>query len=433
MLSALRSALLLDELRRNLRLRRDDLEEIQRKKLRALIEHAYRNVPYYRKLFDAAGVLPERIRGVEDLCRIPTTSKKAFQASGLEERMARGLDMRRCTGDVTSGSTGIPLRVYFTTEDYSIRSLIFIRTFMEAGYSLTDRQAIVCDTRFVSERKYWFQSLGLFRKTYIPVQLGLDQQIALLRGCSARLIHGYARSLGLIASEILRRGIADVRPRAVCTGAELLGDRTRRAINAAFDVDLLDTYATIESGLIAWECAQHKGYHINSDAVVVELLHEGRPALPGEPGRVLVTNLHSYAMPIIRYEVGDVCTQSGACCPCGSAFPLMSIVEGRIDDLICTPSGKVVSPNSITNVLEAVEGISEFRVIQKRKEALLVELVEGRGFNSDVLQAVKRLLGELVGDDVVVEIEMVESIPKAHTGKIRAVISEVGSERQLSN
>jgi phenylacetate-CoA ligase len=419
------SLLLLRRLRKHLKLNRSQLELIQLKKLKALLHHAYENVPYYKALFDSVGIKPGEIKDVGDLHKIPTTGKIKLQSLNLEEILVGGISVDRCVVDVTSGSTGIPLKVYFTKEDYLIRSLIFIRTFMESGYKLTDRQAIVCDTRFVSEKEHWFQHLGIFRKNYIPVQMDLEKQIKMIVNYKPNYIHGYPLSLVEIAQGMLDRGINSISPRMVCTGAELVTHRTRETINLAFDVDMVDTYATIESGLIAWECWAHKGYHVNLDNVVLELLCNGRPALPGEKGRAVITNLHSYAMPIIRYELGDVCIFSKDICSCGSDLPLMSIIEGRIDDMIYAASGKVVSPNSITNAMEAVEGISQFRVVQETENALTVLLVKGKEFSRDTPKSAECLIKQLVGEEMDVNVKIVSDIPKAHSGKIRAVISKI--------
>ncbi len=412
-------------LRRNLDLSRDELDAIQRRKLGALLRYAWENVPYYRDLFIAAGARPGDIRGVEDLAALPTTSKGALQAQLPERILAGSIDPGQTVSDVTSGSTGIPLRVHFTREDYMVRSLVFVRTFMAAGYRLTDRQAIVCDTRFSSGATRWFQRLGILRKGYIPVQIELDRQIELLREYRPDHIHGYPLSLALIAGEMESKGIDDISPRVLHTGAELVSGKTRSLINSAFKVDMLDTYATIESGLIAWECRAHRGYHVNMDCTVLEILADGRPARPGERGRAVVTNLHSYAMPIIRYEVGDVCIPTEGTCPCGNHLPLMGIVEGRVDDMVRTPAGRVLSPNSLTNAMEAVDGISQFRIVQKAVDSIHVLVVAGNGFFPGTPEAVRRILRELVGEEMRVDVSVVDEIPRELTGKIRAVISEI--------
>jgi phenylacetate-CoA ligase len=431
MYNLLTSILLFRKLRNNLSLPKADLEAIQVGKLKALISHAYENVPYYRKLFASAGIKPADIKGVEDLAKIPTTSKLKLQSLKSEEILARNVDLDRCISDVTSGSTGIPLRVYFTPEDYMHRSLIFIRTFMETGYRLTHRQAIVCDTRFLSNKEYWFQRLGIFRKKYVPVQLDMEKQLAILKSFKPNYIHGYPLSLAEIAYEMLNKGIKDITPRMVCTGAELVSKKTREIINKVFKVDMVDTYATIESGLIAWECFARKGYHLNIDSTVMEVLKDDRAALPGESGRVVITNLHSFAMPIIRYELRDVCILSEDTCTCGIALPLMRIIEGRTDDMIRTPQGRIISPNSITNVMEAVNGVRQFKIVQEQENTLLVQIVKARDFSDDAPETARKLLRELIGEDMEIMIQFVSSIPKDKTGKLRAVISNCNPQKTI--
>ncbi len=147
--------------------------------------------------------------------------------------------------------------------------------------------------------------------------------------------------------------------------------------------------------------------------------------MPGERGRAVITNLHSYAMPIIRYEVGDICIPSQHDCSCGNELPLMSIVEGRIDDMVYTPGGKTVSPNSITNVMEAVSGISQFRVIQEKKNLLVIKYVRGSGYSSETSEQAKKLMYDLIGNEMEICMQIVEEIPREYTGKMRAVISKV--------
>jgi len=426
--NSIRAVKALKAIRGNLRLEKNTLKAIQTRKLRALVDHAYARVPYYRGLFDAAGMKPGDVRGSADLLHLPTTSKLKLQSLPQSEILAQDLRTEDCREDVTSGSTGIPLKVYFSKEDHMVRSLLFLRTFMESGYTLRHRQAIVCDTRFVTHKQYWFQYLGVFRKKYIPVQLSVDEQIDLLRSYRPDFIHGYPASIAAIATKLLDQSIHDIRPSMVCTGAELLGPRRRHVINEAFGVELADTYASIESGMIAWQCRARRDYHVNQDCLVVEILRDGRPAMPGETGRVVVTNLHSYAMPIIRYELGDVCVPSESDCPCGCHLPTIRVVEGRIDDMIYTPSGRVISPNSITNAMEAIEGVGQFRVIQETAKELVVQIVPGKDYDATTRAQTMTLLGDLVGNEMSVELAVLEEIPAEHTGKIRAVISKLRGE-----
>ncbi|MFH2059860.1 MAG: hypothetical protein ABIJ59_13280 [Pseudomonadota bacterium] len=430
MLNIIETTFLLHSLKRNLNLSRERSEALQLSNLKKIISHAYFHVPYYKGLFDKVNFKPSEIKSVEDISKIPTTSKGQLQSVPLNNITADNIDLNNCFEDVTSGSTGIPLKVFLTPKDYLIRSLIFIRTFMKAGYRLTDKQAIVTDTRFITEKKYLLQKLGIFRKAYVPVQIDIDKQIDILMEFRPDFIHGYPQSIAAIADRLIKKKITSISPRMVCTGAELVSRKTRLLINQAFGVDMSDTYASIESGLIAWQCEKRKGYHINQDHVVIEILKDGCPAMPGEAGKVVITNLHSYAMPIIRYELGDICVLSDANCSCGCATPLISIVKGRVDDMIYTPSKKTVSPNSITNAMEAVEGVQQFRIIQEQINSLQIEIVKGEMFSDQTQNQCMALMKDLVGEEMEINIHLLDHIKKDSSGKIRAVISKISKQIQ---
>src|SRR5262249_36059664 len=144
-------------------------------------------------------------------------------------------------------------------------------------------------------------------------------------------------------------GGAGFRPRGILAAAMVLHDWERRTIEAVFDCPVTNRYGCEEVSLIACECERHDGLHINADGVYVEVLrHDGTPAAPGEAGAVVVTALANRAMPILRYQVGDMAVASDRCCPCGRGLPLLECIEGRVADYVVTPSGQLISGISLT-------------------------------------------------------------------------------------
>jgi len=217
----------------------------------------------------------------------------------------------------------------------------------------------------------------------------------------------------------------------IFSASELLVPSDREFINSVFGLKLCDVYGTVELGDFAWECPSHDGYHIDIENFVVEFLKDDKDAGHGEEGKVVCTSLHSFAMPFLRYEVGDICVPLNRACSCGRGLPLMSMIYGRADDLIMMPDGKFVSP--LIFDIPPLLGVGQYRIIQKVINKLLVQVVPTSGFTSDsrhkvrdhVRWAARKIMGN---NSMNVEVEVVESIPKDPLShKIRRVISEISS------
>ena len=173
-----RSMLDLRKLRRQQWLDTQELEEIQRKKLMFMIDHAYRNVRYYRRLLDSVGVKPEDIRTVRDLAKIPITSRKDIQKLSSEDTISTSIDRKKCKRILTSGSSGIPLPVYLNQRDFHYYEMVWARTFLANGQRIFDR---IVDFKYHLPPKYWFEHLGVWRKAVISVHENDEQKVKKLK------------------------------------------------------------------------------------------------------------------------------------------------------------------------------------------------------------------------------------------------------------
>jgi phenylacetate-CoA ligase len=185
-------------------------------------------------------------------------------------------------------------------------------------------------------------------------------------------------------------------------------------------------YGCEEVSLIACECERHQGLHVNADGVYVEILRDGRPARPGEAGSVIVTDLTNRAMPLLRYQVGDVAVMSERTCPCGRGLSLLERVEGREADYVVTAAGELISGISLTeNFALEVPGIAQLQIIQETVRHFLFRVVRGPEFGPDSLQRIKSLVVQRFGTGVTFQCEYVERIPQEPSGKYRFCISRV--------
>lgn len=407
---------------RNQWLTKEQLEQLQKRKLQRIIKHAYGTVSYYHRLFNSVSLMPEDIRDKQDLQHIPITSRKRVQSLPTEEIVTKGVKLSSCHRGRTTGSTGIPLDIIKTQQEYQLSNLLMMRSFLANGYRLTDKRVIVGVPRVWP--RYWFQSLGIVRQKFVSAFDSPENQLEQIRQIGPDFIWGFPSSLRRVAEEIERRGIEDISPRGIATGGELLDEKTRQVIQSAFRSKVVDFYSSEECGNIAWECDRHEGYHTNIDSLVVEIVKDGKPARPGERGEVVITSLDSYAMPLIRYAIGDIGVAREGLCSCGRGLPLLETIEGRSHDLVVLSNGTILSPFELTSALEYVPGILQFRVIQKRIDHFVLQLKIERNFTQEtVIRKARKEMTRILGHQSHIEIQIVGEVPRDPSGKMRSVIS----------
>jgi len=400
-----------------------DLSKLQDGKLRCLVRHAYDKVPYYRRLFDSAGVRPEDITGVEDLLRLPVTSREDLMRLPQEEILARGLDPHRCRQAMTSGSTGIPLTILHRRQDQTKINLAWGRAYLAHGFKPWQRMAGFTGQRDIPRSKPWYEHLGLMRRRVLSTWDDPSQWISELRTWQPQALSGYVMTLKLLASAMEAQEVTDVRPKVIFQCSGLLDEVSRRFLHSVFGAKIVDIYGSAEGGCIAWECETCSGYHVNSDMVIVELLDDGKPVPPGDEGEVVITNLHSYAMPFIRYRQADVAVWAEGPSRCGRGFPLMRVIAGRLGDFITLPSGKKLSPHHFFIALDTAVGIARWRLIQETRHRLRAEVVVNPSSSDRASEAAKANLEAIVGDEMEIIVSEVPSLPYDPSQKFRSVLS----------
>ena len=237
-------------------------------------------------------------------------------------------------------------------------------------------------------------------------------------------------TLRLLAEYLLEHLIEDIRPRLVFNSSALLDPASRDLISRAFHCRVIDVYGSEEAGCLAWECPTCAGYHVAADMLVVEVLKDGRPALPGEQGEVVITNLWSRAMPFIRYRQGDMVTVSTDAPRCGCRFPLISRIEGRMEDYLVLRSGRRLPPHPFYHCIDPVAGIKRWRILQETAGAIRLELVAGSDLAPGQIDRVVDDLTSLTRGEMVVEVVSLPDIPVDPGRKFRTITSRVVQDQR---
>jgi len=408
----------------------EKIREAQRDKLLQLLSHAAHHVPYYQEEFGRLGIVPEDIKDLKDLWRLPVLKKKLIK-DNLPRLVADNAAPKDCLANSTSGSTGFTLNFYSDRRTSNFTSALGLRANGWTGWTIGDRQAMLwgltADDRTSSfygrikntviHRKLFLSSYEMNKEKMIDYRQRINKFKPLL-------IEGYASALRLFSQFLKDYQLRIYHPKGVISTAETLYPHQREVISSAFHCRVYNRYGSREVGGIAQECEEGSGLHIFAEHVIVEVLNEREePCRPGEVGKIVVTDLDNYAFPFIRYEIGDLGVASETACPCGRGLPLLSRLEGRIWDIIIGTNG-----NRLVGtfwLVHGIKGIRQFQVVQDRIGELDLQVVADPDFNEGERQKLVQRIHANCGIDMKIDIQLVDSIPAAESGKHRYIISKV--------
>jgi phenylacetate-CoA ligase len=408
---------------------RAQVKAFQDAHLRRLVLHAYENVPYYRRLFDRNRLHPRHIRGTVDLDLIPISSKPAMRERPVHELLDRTVDQRKLLTVCTSGSTGEPFTIRRTRLEQAFNVLFQMRSQQSFGLRLPDRVMKVGRGRGYDLKAGISPTLSIDGLVQPP-----EEVVRRLETFRPDLLVAQPSILCITADYLLAHGRQDIRPRILSVGGEVLTPLMRRRLTQAFGVEPVQTYASHEFPLMAWECGVSGELHTCDDGVIVEVMRDGRPAAAGEEGEVVVTNLHAYAMPLIRYRLADLVTRGSDQCACGQPFSTIRAIQGRMNDYFSLPDGRRVHPYRILERLlpEGDAWIRQFQLLQDRPDRIVMQVVPARPATPELRERIAQSIAPLLGAGIEFQVCIVEAIPPERSGKYRHSRSLVASMYEQS-
>lgn len=436
-----RVAYYLSNLLRHTRWSREKLLEYQNLKVREIVNYAYKHVPFYHEKFRQLGLRPEEVKTVEDLKKMPIIERRELQRNA-DKTISDEFDVTKLKRISTSGSTGQPLFTYITKKEDAFRKAKLLRANIICGQKLRDRWVVITGPQHEAEKYRLQRLLSIYMPIPISVFDDAATQISEIEKIDPDILDGYSSSLLLIAKEAEKKGADIIKPKMIIGGAELIDSSSRKFIAAVFNAPFYDEYACMELERLAWQCEKKSGYHIDADSVIMQFLDErGEEVGPGETGEIVCTSLFNYAMPFIRYAVGDIGRASKESeCPCGIHFPLMEVIEGRKDSLIVLPDGRVLSPLVFGWIMEFFKYyayIDQYRVVQKRIDLFRFIIrkrnskVDEKVMGAELVEHFRHFL-KLDAVKVDFEVDFVDEIPLDKSGKLRKVVSELKGYSSLA-
>jgi phenylacetate-CoA ligase len=421
-------------------LARAELEERQLEQVRTLLAHCVTDVPYYREVLPAAGIIPGAIRSMEDFRRIPLLPRRTYQ-----ERLTDFTAKRLPAGTVaakprnTSGSSGSPTTVSQTNVVNLWWCAFYLRDLEWSHVDPTGTLAVIRSTGTkgaVLDKQLqgvahacWLMELDRLMASGPAHSMDIQQdhriQLQWLRRIAPDYLLCYPTNLETLAHLVRQDGPLPGL-RAIRAISETLTEETRTALESAFGVPVKNTYSCAEAGYLASPCPDGHGLHVHAENVVLEVLDAaGRPCQPGQTGRVYVTHLHNSLGPLLRYELGDEATLGPNPCPCGRGLPLLARVQGKTYPMFHLPDGRRKSATTVAFFVRKLGGHWQHQVIQKAEDHVVVRLAVDAAWTQNHAAELTQKLQAFFESPIRVDVEIHDRLPLPAHGKFQSMINEL--------
>jgi len=409
----------------------EKIKNLQFEKVKNIIGYVYENIEFYRQIFDDSNLTPEDIKRYEDLQKLPVLTKRIIleNENNLVAKDYKGKLFTRKTG----GSTGMTLHFMKDAKALTMNDAIMWRCYNWYDINIGDKQVRFWGVPVVAKLR-WKEKLKDFLSNRIRISaFDISEKTCLeqynkIKRFKPAYFYGYTTAIYGFCLFMKKLGIDlnTLKLKAVICTAEKMYPHHRELFKEVFNCPVVDEYGSSENGIIAFQC-KNGNMHVMSDHLCVEFLDEyDRQVSTGELGRVVVTDLESYAMPLIRYDIGDMGRPSDKKCSCGVNLPLMEIVEGRKEDFIRTLDGRLIHAAYLCYTLKE-DSVHEFKMYQKDINSLLVQIVKSPLFNDKAERILENNLRTALGNEISIKFEYLERIPREKSGKLRYFVSNISN------
>lgn len=404
------------------------LFELQETKLLKILSWTRPNSTFYKEHWKTAPEERWATSLYPELNGLPIVNKEDLRAQShdfpLPSFTGRFLTVN------TSGSTGVPMTFLRSGQQESWFWALRFRIWQWAGYNLGDPYLTIN----LNSRLAWKKKLQdfLFRCSYLTYNannLNSEQIVERLKSKRITHLNGFSSSLYVLASYMNQKGISNPSVKAITATGDTLFPSYRKVIEEQFGVEVTDYYGAGGEGMhLASQC-EHGRYHIHAENSIVEIITDGRPAKAGELGRIVVTQLDNYAMPLIRYDLDDTAVQGDVTpCPCRRAHPALRSVQGRVYDIVYAPNGSALLPHFFVVAFKNLQEVHRYQIVQEEENGILLKLVPKAGCNQRRCeQTLRSDIAKVTGGSLETKFSWVDEIPLAGAGKRRIVVSKLGT------
>lgn len=416
----------------------EKIHQLQWQRFKAILNHAVKNVPFYRKKFRDAGIRPEDIRNRLDIQKIPLTTKEELSNLFPHETVADGFDDKDLFLIQTSGTTeGHPFRFYIDREALNRKYALLLRNYSFFNWHFGKKMMSLWNHSHEDYLPFRERSLIksivyplVHRKRLLPPfyeNSALDEEKGMkyfrsVTSFKPYLLEGDAFALFNIGTFFDRLKLIPGNIKAISSATCPTTPAIRKEIGKFWGAPVFNNYGPHEMEGIACECSERNGLHQSVDSYVVEFISGDKTATENELAEIVVTDLDNYAMPFIRYKMGDMVRAGLSSCTCERTLPLMRDVEGRKADLIRTGNG-TFTENMLQDFFGKFHLHNHFKITQESGSSISVKIIRNGKVSSVFLETLERELIKFLGNGVRINFDITDSIPCEKSGKFRPVRS----------
>jgi len=413
-----------------------EIQKLQIKKFRKLIKYAYNNVPYYHDLLKMKSQYPEDIKTEKDIQKIPKLTKEIAIKEMGKGKLTSKVHCSNLSQGSTSGTTGAALKLYKDINTRTWTWALFYRFYDWMNVDLGDKKTILWtdpivpqnSIKTIKQKLFLLLTNSIYLNSYSLNINTLMQYYERIKRFQPDYFHGMVFSTTLFANFINNNGYRGIiNPKAVSTSAEVLSSSNRKIINQAFSCGVFDQYGCGECNSIAFECNHHQGLHIASEHVLLSIINDDEIQVPEESGKIQITNLDSYYMPIINYQNGDLSSLVHEKCNCGRQLPRLIRIIGREIETINAKDDRPLHGEFFTHLLNESGWndrfkIYQFQVVQEKQYQIKWKIVCNNQPNEKQIKKFISYISHLFDQ---IEIVFVDEIPSEKSGKYRYLISKL--------
>lgn len=400
----------------------EQLKELINSLLINILDYASKNVPFYKEYINGKIDL-QKIKSIDDLNQLPILRKEDVRKN-IKKLTSKELDQKKYTLDFTSGSTGTAINIV-KFEDSINEALAFYWRYNEwAGIRFGDRIVIITGSTFNSSKKFYkFSFNKLYLSAFHMSKDTLKEYVKLILDFKPHAIRGYPSAVTILTKFMKKNNIRPPKVKAIILTAECLTDENRKEISEFWNSRIQNIYGQAENVVSIGEC-EKGNLHLSAEFGWLELVDEfGNLVPPGKPGRIIGTGFTNFAMPLIRYDTRDVAILSEEKCSCGRSLPVVKSIEGRSEDIVVTPDGRMVG--RLDAAFKYSSGIELSQIIQEEPDSIIVKIVRAENYSTRDIDRLEIELRKRLGYKININYVFVDNIERTALGKLRFVVSKV--------